>query len=74
MKRDSRTAWLAGPFPSHELAQALTPLVRALAGKYDAFTHFDAFGTASITSDKPLEPGVLNAHEPLLKYIVETAK
>ena len=60
MKRDTRTAWLLGPYDTH--AEALDNIERGrrLAQDVDPFTDFDAFGTSSITSDGRLRAGILN--------------
>lgn len=59
VKRDKRTGWLFGPMPDHDIALAMVPLVRERATAIP-WCDFDAFGTSSITSDRPLPPGVLN--------------
>ena len=61
MKRDGvvRPAWLAGPFTTHEAALSMVDSARKAASKVDSFSEFDAFGTASVTTDTP-HVGVLN--------------
>lgn len=60
VKRGARTGWLFGPMPDHDVALAMVPLVRERAAALDPWCDFDAFGTSSITSDRPLPRGVLN--------------
>lgn len=54
-----KVAWLAGPFATHEEALAQVEPARAKANEVDAFSAFDAFGTASVESDNH-KPGKLN--------------
>lgn len=60
MKRDTRTAWLLGPYETHTEALEDVARGRKLAGAVDPFADFDAFGTSSITSDDELPIGVLD--------------
>lgn len=56
-----KTAWLLGPFDNHADAKAaVTPAYEA-ACEIDPWMAFDAHGTSSITSEKALPPGKLNA-------------
>ena len=60
MKRDSRTAWLSGPYETHAEALARVEGVRERVLRLDPWTWFDAFGTSSITREGALFPlGVL---------------
>jgi hypothetical protein len=60
MKRDSRTAWLSGPYETHAEALARVEEVRERVSQLDPWTWFDAFGTSSITREGALFPlGVL---------------
>jgi hypothetical protein len=65
LKRDTRTAWLLGPFAEHERAKAAVDAAFAKACQFDPRAHFDPIGTSSITSDRPLPAGKLN------KYLLE---
>lgn len=47
MKRGKRTAYLAGPFSSHEQALNTVDEAKRKAIAIDPFHDFDAFGTAS---------------------------
>jgi hypothetical protein len=62
LQRGDRTAWLLGPFDQHDDAKANVAAAVAKANELDPWTHFDAYGTSSITreSDKPLPAGKLN--------------
>lgn len=60
MKRGARTAWLLGPYATHEEALGKVPAAKVLAGLADPGAHFDAFGTSRVKGAvRP--PGVLNA-------------
>lgn len=61
VQRGKRTGWLFGPIADHDVAKLMVEPVRRLACSYDPWCDFDAFGTSSITSDKPLPIGKLNA-------------
>lgn len=50
MKRGKRTAWLAGPFSTHEEALNNVDQAKAKAIANDPFHDFDFFGTASTTA------------------------
>lgn len=56
MKRDSRTAWLSGPYETHEEALARVEDVRERVSRLDLWTWFDAFGTSSITREGSVFP------------------
>lgn len=60
MKRDTRTAWLLGPYTEHAEALAQIDQGRQLARDIDPFTDFDAFGTARLETES-LPTGVLGA-------------
>jgi|HubBroStandDraft_6_1064221.scaffolds.fasta_scaffold808273_3 hypothetical protein len=60
MRRAQRTAWLAGPFQTHAEALALVDTTRREAAAVDPWTHFDAFGTASLVRDPGNPVGKLN--------------
>lgn len=51
-----RTAWLAGPLPSHTMALELVGPASALARQIDIWADFDSFGTASMprAADNPV--------------------
>lgn len=66
LKRDTRTAWLLGPFAKHEAALAVVKPAYDKACELDPRAVFDAYGTSSITSEKSLPPGRLNAYLPEL--------
>lgn len=57
-----RTGWLAGPFKTHKEALEHVKATRKAAYEVDPFSHFFAFGTASVehTVARPLPRGVLN--------------
>lgn len=61
MKRDTRTAWLLGPFAEHQNALAAVDAARKKANEVDPRSFWDAFGTSSIESEKPLPPGKFNS-------------
>lgn len=64
MIRDTRVAWLAGPFAEHQQALDLVEPARQATYKVDPRSAFDAFGTSSIDRDPDLPPpraGVLNS-------------
>lgn len=63
----TRTGWLFGPVADHGVAKLFVPYIRNLAYDVDPFTHFDGFGTSSITSDEPLPAGVFNKHPQLFR-------
>lgn len=48
MKRDLRTAYLAGPFESKEAAEAYVSPAQDAAIAINGFHHFDAFGVTKI--------------------------
>lgn len=48
MRRDNRTAWLAGPFATHAAALAMVDNARSIACQIDPWSDFDAFGTSSL--------------------------
>lgn len=52
--------WLLGPYDTELDARADIPTARRLAELVDPRTVFDAFGTAKLTRDGALPPGVLN--------------
>jgi len=60
VKRDQRTGWLFGPVADHDACKLFVEPVRRLACRLDPWCDFDAFGTSSIESDKPLPVGKLN--------------
>lgn len=67
MMRGARVAWLLGPFRSHDAALAMVDAARGKACEIDARSHWDAFGTSSITPECGLMPernGVLNRFFP----------
>lgn len=56
MKRETqrhgtKTAWLLGPYATHEEALELVHTARGLAEEVDPRCVWDAFGTSSITMD-----------------------
>lgn len=61
LRRDSRTAWLAGPFAEHKAAMDMVDAARRVAAEIDPFVDFDAVGTARVVSGRPLRRGVLNS-------------
>lgn len=73
LRRDNRTAWLLGPFARHDDAKAAVRAAVDKAYEIDPRTHFDAYGTSSITreSDVPLPPGKLNH---LLQDLLDAAR
>jgi hypothetical protein len=58
--RGKRTAFLAGPFVTHERALGLVPAARDAASKIDPWTDFDASGTASMARLARNPDGKLN--------------
>jgi len=58
-----KTAWLLGPFPTHELALAQVDVAATKAEQIDPWMAFDARGTTALTTDK-LPPGKLNQFFP----------
>jgi hypothetical protein len=60
LRRDSRTALLAGPFATH--TEALDTVARAVAkaNEVDQWSHFDPFGTVSIPRSPSNPMGKLN--------------
>lgn len=73
LQRGKRTAYLLGPFANHDDAKAAVGVAVAKANEIDPWTHFDAYGTSSITreTDAPLPPGKLNHMLPELLPNVE---
>lgn len=76
-----RTAWLAGPFSTHDEASGHVAKAREAAVAMDPWHHFNAFGTSSITKKGEHRPGMLNRHlgiggtaEPMAKALVVFAK
>lgn len=63
-RRDSRTAWLLGPFATHGEAERAVEDGRRLMLERDARAHFDGFGVARLTTGNPdpLPRGRLMAH------------
>lgn len=49
MIRDTRVAYLLGPFVHHDDALAAVPFAREAAYRADPWSHFDAFGTTGVT-------------------------
>jgi hypothetical protein len=47
-KRDSKYAFLLGPFETHQEALDRVEDVRKVANRLDPWTEFDAFGTGSL--------------------------
>lgn len=60
--RNGKTGWLLGPIADHEIAKMMVGPIRRIACKIDPFCDFDAFGTASITTEGELPEGKLNEH------------
>lgn len=56
------TAWLAGPFATHDEAKAHVHRAHEEAARIDGRHHFNSFGTSSITrsTDAKFSPGRLN--------------
>lgn len=50
LRRGARTALLAGPFASQAEAEALVDAAVALANAADPWSHFDVFGTLSMSA------------------------
>lgn len=63
MKRGPRVAWLAGPFPTKEAADARVRDATNAACGVDPWAAFDSFGVTKVDrpGPDPLPPGVLNA-------------
>ena len=63
MLRGEKVAWLAGPLPSKEAAEAMVNRAYQEACRADPRSAFDAFGVTKVSrpdGEKPLPPGVLN--------------
>jgi hypothetical protein len=52
---DGRTAFLLGPFKSHEAALAQVDRGRGLTDGADPYAAFYAFGTSSLPADVPVK-------------------
>lgn len=61
IRRGKRTAWLAGPFATHDEALAMVQPAGREAEKIDPWIHFDEIGTVFIRRADPLPCGKLNA-------------
>ena len=48
LQRGSSTAWLAGPFATHDEALAMVDRAVKHANELDEWAHFDLFGTCSL--------------------------
>jgi len=59
MIRDRRTAWLAGPYSTHEDALRAVPEAKERALEIDPFHCFDWFGTARAETERKTAFGVL---------------
>lgn len=49
--RDKRVGYLAGPYPTHDLALMFVDYCRNHAREIDCWCDFDAFGTAKIVGE-----------------------
>jgi hypothetical protein len=60
LKRDSRKAWIAGPFVTQAVAENYLDEAHDAAIKVDPFHHFDDRLIASVTTSRRLPAGLLN--------------
>lgn len=65
MRRDKRTAFLAGPFATHTEALERVDAARQAASKVDPWSDFDSFGTSSL----PTGSGVVGKLNTMLGVI-----
>lgn len=56
----TRSGRMLGPYDTLAEAEANVTRARVKAEEVDAFAHFYAFGTAKVTSERPLPPGLFN--------------
>lgn len=62
LRRESRTAWLAGPFDTGPEAVSKMQDAHEAACRIDPFAHFDSVGVTEVErkSGKPFPRGVIN--------------